>query len=216
MLYEPATEHPDHHEEEVVQEGPLGLIEGEEIEENKFDQESMLTWECESGYHPTGDPMLEIESESDARCSLFEQYITEGPNTEVDASSLPSCNWSTAEVELVSSRRVSLELEYEEPEEVLPKEEDIKQDVEQSKGVCIFHKGERDITRSKPPTHEPLGLEPYNMDEHGCQPTSWWKNEEPSVMKPEPPAEICPESVFQELEEALYDNMCIRSCEEDG
>lgn len=35
-------------------------------------------------------------------------------------------------------------------------------------------------------------------------------------MKSKPQAEICSESVFQELEEALYGNMCIRSCEEDG
>lgn len=88
MLYGLATKHPDHHEEEVVQEGPLGLIEGEEIEENESDHESTLTWECESDCHPIGDPELEINFESDAQYPLFEQHVTKGSNTEVGASSL--------------------------------------------------------------------------------------------------------------------------------
>lgn len=65
MLYEATTEHPDHHEEEVMREGPLDLIKGEEIGKES-DHESMLTWECENDCHPIGDPALEIGSESDA------------------------------------------------------------------------------------------------------------------------------------------------------
>jgi len=62
MLYELATKHLYHREEEVVQEGPLNLIEGEETEENVSDQELMWTWECESDYHLMRDFMIEIDS----------------------------------------------------------------------------------------------------------------------------------------------------------
>lgn len=120
------------------------------------------------------------------------------------------------EAKQVSPKGVSPKPEYKEPEEVFLKEENTKQDAEQPGDVCIFHKGERDITRSKPRTYEPLGLGLYDMDAHGCQSASRWKNDEPSVMEQEPLAEKCLESIFQELEEALYGNMCIRSCEEDG
>ena len=61
------------------------------------------------------------------------------------------------EAEQLSPKGVSSKPEYKEPEEVLPRKENIKQDAEQLGENCIFHKGERDITRSKPPTHEPLG-----------------------------------------------------------
>lgn len=98
----------------------------------------------------------------------------------------------------------------------MPREDDIKQDAEPPKGVGISYKGERDMIRSKPPTLEPLGSRLDSMDEHGCQSTFQWENEEPSLMKPKPPAKICLESIFQELEEALYGNMSIRSHEEDG
>lgn len=81
MLHEPAIEHPDHHEEKIVQEEPLGLIDGEETEENESDHESILTWECESDCHLIGDPLLEIDSKSDTQYPLFEQHVTEGPNT---------------------------------------------------------------------------------------------------------------------------------------
>lgn len=142
MLYEIETKHPSHHEEEVVQEGPLGLIEGEEPEEN----------------------------ESDDQYPLFGRYTTNGPNTKADAPSLPSYNWSTIGAEQTSLKRVSMEPEHKEPKEVLPKE-DIKQDGEPPEGVGDSYKGEQDITRSKPPTLEPLGSRLDDMDEHGCQST---------------------------------------------
>lgn len=116
MLHGPATEHSDHHEEEVDQEGPLdlgdkeetdedgskefhtqyddsseGMVE-EETNEDEFDHESILTWEREGNYHSTEDPLLEIDSESDVQYPLFEQHLAEGRSAEVETSS--SSPWS--------------------------------------------------------------------------------------------------------------------------